>query len=88
MNSTLTTVETLARVQGLNRDRARSDFWQDYALLNAAGRMIERQQYDAAYWTVRDLLDEGGKDQPAGYRGELYELQHQLDGLRNMRGAR
>jgi hypothetical protein len=88
MNNTLSTVETLARVQGLNRDRYKSDFWQDYALLNTVGRMIERQQYDAAYWIVRDILDEGGKDQPAGYRGELYELQHQLDGLRNMGEAR
>ena len=87
MNNTLTAFESLGRVNALNKDRAPSDFWQDYALLGAVDRMIERQQYDAAYWIVRDLLDEGGENQPAGYRGELYELEHALDGLRNMGGA-
>ena len=56
------------------------------ALLAAVAQMIQRRQYDAAYWTMRDLCNR--EEARLGFERDAYihallDLMYVLDGLRN-----
>jgi hypothetical protein len=85
--NTAAATSAVAAAHEANRDRPRSEFWKTSALLDAVAAMIQRLQYDAAYWTASDILEAELDRVDEAFSSDLidtlYTLTGRLDGLRN-----
>lgn len=76
-----------ASEHALKRDRARALIGRAW-LCESIEAMIDRCQYDAAYWTVSDMIERDRFLQTSNevsdqFIDDLYALAHLLDGARN-----